>query len=120
MHVYIDPLLLRVFCTAVHEVMTCIACHDTGPRRSAVVAQTAATLAELLMSHSRMVPMVMTELGESPPPLPKAAAGIQLPLVSLLPLVELDIEESASVRLQDLACFSTLPSTCHLQPINFA
>ncbi|BDA47572.1 probable nucleolar pre-ribosomal-associated protein 1 at C-terminar half [Coccomyxa sp. Obi] len=68
--------------------------HPDGGR-SAEVAIMAARLAELLISHSRFVPMMLCNPGDTPLPLPKLAASLQRPLTSMLPLVELDPAEEA-------------------------
>ncbi|CAL8471989.1 g11531 [Coccomyxa elongata] len=63
--------------------------HPDGGQ-SAEVAKMAARLAELLISHSKFVPTMLRNPGDTPPPLPKLAASLQRPLTSTLPLVELD------------------------------
>ncbi len=70
----------------------------------------AARLAELLMSHSRFVNMMLRNPGDTPPPLPKLAASLQRPLSSTLPLVELDPEEKP-------VCHAPLHVCLHKRPV---
>ena len=74
----------------------------TGGVKSGELARTAASLAELLMSHSKFVPMMLSNPGDCPPPLPRLAANLQQPLSSIFPLVELDPVDAG------LVCLCTL------------
>ncbi len=88
---------------SLHSRKVCLKiCCVAGELKSSEIARTAAKLAELLISHSQFVPMMLSNPGDCPPPLPKLAANLQQPLSSILPLVELDPVDTGMVGLSVL------------------
>ena len=65
----------------------------SGDEGSAALAQLAGTLMQLLMSHSRFLPLLLSNPGGCLPPLPKAVAALQAPMASLLPVLDADLQQ---------------------------
>ena len=64
---------------------------DEGP---AALAQLASVLMQLLMSHSRFLPLLLSNPGACPPPLPRLVLALQTPMASLLPVLDAEVQLS--------------------------
>jgi hypothetical protein len=76
----------------------CAVLCSTGVIRSTDISHLAGNVAELLILHSRFMPLMLCNPGSCPPPLPKLASSLTQALPSLLPLVDLDPDAKEVLR----------------------
>ena len=72
---------------------TALCACTAGGEGSAALAQLASTLMQLLMSHSRFLPLLLSNPGACPPALPKLVLAMQTPMASLLPVLDAEVQQ---------------------------